>query len=398
MKIRVFTGENLSPITLNPAGKHQRDRARPEEYRDANYDKLYDFHNIFFDAFMRDGGKEIWLVGPKLFNFEKPIKNGRVVALIDGEEQELTFEIQHRKKVAYLKARLVEPVTEPPILKLDFGELGNFQVQVQSNEQAFFAGLRTVLTMFKYEPLEWVRDWAEYNVRYHGAEAFLIYNNHCPHATSPQIAEALSDVEGIKSLLVVDWFYPYGPQSVGMDFWDSTFCQVGMLEQARWRLLSDAKSVLNTDIDELIVTEGHQSIFEIVENCPEKYILFGGYWTCTNGKAQPIEKRRHRQFLYKDVAETSTNPVEQKWAVVPSVLGEDEHWLVHRIRPYKGQEPMPDKVGIRHFKDINTKWKLERKSNSGEVCFDESLSCAFEKVGWVKPALSQRLMRYLFSR
>jgi len=388
----VITEGNLSPISVDVAAGIVRDRACPEEERDADYDELYDFTNLFFDTFLTADKRQVWCIGPKLFNFEDHVSSGTITGAINGVESHLNFAVEHKRKVAYLKVDLPPAEGIPESLEMDFGALGQFSVPVRANRQDLFKGLRTVFTMFKFEPLEWVRDWVEFNVRYHGAEAFLIYNNDCPHASSAQIAAALEDIPGLKQLVVVDWFYPYGPQSVGTDNWVSAFCQVCMMEQARWRFLNGARSVLNGDVDEFVITKDHISIFDIVESRPEGYVIFAGYWIGAKGQVASIETRRHKQFYHMDLAEDSTKKVEEKWAIVPANISAESRWIVHKVSHHDGYEPARHMVGIRHFKDINTKWKLVRASTRKSVKFDFDLYEAYVKLGWAKPSMKTKLL------
>src|SRR5665213_36842 len=60
--------------------------------------------------------------------------------------------------------------------------------------------------------------------------------------------------------------FKYGPQStLAQGLWDSDFYQLGAWEHARWRFLTQARSAMNTDIDELVVSARGRSVFEAAE-------------------------------------------------------------------------------------------------------------------------------------
>jgi hypothetical protein len=65
----------------------------------------------------------------------------------------------------------------------------------------------------------------------------------------------------------MEWPFKYGPQGANSwDHWDSDFCQLGAWEHARWRFLQNARSAMNSDIDELVLSKSGQSVFEAAEH------------------------------------------------------------------------------------------------------------------------------------
>jgi hypothetical protein len=164
--------------------------------------------------------------------------------------------------------------------------------------------------------------------------------------------------------VVLSWPFKYGvpdwrlPLSYG--FVDSLYCQTGMLEHARHRFLTHAGSVLNTDIDELVITEGGSTIFELVENSTTGLLVLDGVWVENyppGRKGASRKPPRHRDFVCVSSADQAG--CETKWAVVPSWVPHAAQWHVHRIF---GMSPSESRqvAAMRHFKAINTDWTVDR--------------------------------------
>lgn len=385
MSILVYEREDLSGVVLSKQSEIVRDRQRPEIFRDENYDKQYDFHTIYYDAFYVEEAKLVRLIGPVLSNLAAYVLSGHVVDVsADSKHVVLPFKIYQKLKVTYLDVDVSNCTKIPSELKFNFGQLGTFQIAVNSDEHKLFAGRRVAFTLFKYEPLEWLRDWMEFNVEYHRADAFLIYQNDSNEFTTEDVAATIADVKGVKAGAAVNWPFPYGPDGSAGEHWESNFCQVGMMAHARWRFLSEAKSVLNGDIDELIVTDDHKSIFELVEGSKCKYIQVPGKWSGygkgdfhANNKAAC--RHRHMTHFVEGLGE---KPAQPKWAVVPSACPEDSRWIAHNIGRMDGELLEFERAGLRHFRDLNTHWKLRRDSKGEEAFADDRLIEAYKKIGW----------------
>ena len=78
---------------------------------------------------------------------------------------------------------------------------------------------------------------------------------------------------------IVPWLFKFGPQgTLTRGTWDSDYCQLGAWEHARWKYLTRARSVQNSDIDELVVSTRGRSNFAAVENDPFGMLRYTGRW------------------------------------------------------------------------------------------------------------------------
>src|SRR5205085_1357105 len=121
-------------------------------------------------------------------------------------------------------------------------------VPISPSGRDMFKGRRVLLTLSKDNPMPWIRDWVQFNVRVHGADALLLYDNGSTIYETAALVEQLAGIPGLASCLVVSWRFPLGPGVGRGQAQDSFYCQPGMLEHARWRYCAEALSVLNTDI------------------------------------------------------------------------------------------------------------------------------------------------------
>ena len=288
----------LSSWSVDPERDPTRNPPRPLSLRHKDYEDQFDFTTVFYDAFWNAAGDEVVLLGPPLFNLEHDLG---LAVLAWPSKLRCHYSIRHR----FLGCQVV---TRPPagttglILRTRTSE--RF-VAPQPNLCEVFSGRRVAVTLSRNNELAWIRDWITFNKKYHRCDGVLIYDNQSDRYHIGDIYDHVeSAAEGLE-LLVLDWPFKYGvpdwrlPLSYGLV--DSLYCQPGMLEHARWRFLAHSSSVLNTDIDELVITEGHRSIFELVERSPTGLLIFGGVLV-ENQLAAPSDcagpMPRHRDFAW----------------------------------------------------------------------------------------------------
>lgn len=354
-------------IRLSAEGSVQRERVTPEHLRSTNYDDQYDFHTFCYDAFEIDG--HAVMVCPPLLNFEK-------LARLNHDDL-ANLQINRRKKVDVIS---VKDLSAEDMFTVDVADQ-SFYPTLGRNRRNAFAGRKAILTMFKFEPLAWLQEWVEFNVRYHGADAALIYCNDLPHAKPQQVLEALESVDGLKTIGVVDFPFPYGP---GNGAWEAHFCQFGMLEHARLKYLADAEAVLVGDIDELVITSDHRSAFAILGECPDGFAMFGGKFVSTataSDPSKPILERRHRDYCFVSPRSVGTPEyVGTKWMISPKKTGAAQ-WLTHRVVGFPARS-LRSEIELRHYLNMSTGWNENRPPSIHAPEFDPELVAAYQRVGW----------------
>jgi hypothetical protein len=231
----------------------------------------------------------------------------------------------------------------------------------------------------------------------HGADAVLIYDNASSRYTAGDLLEAVRTVGGIAEAGIVHWPFRYGPQgTLAKGLWDSDFCQLGAWEHARRRFLANARSVMNSDIDELVLCEDGRSIFEKAEGSLMGIARYSGRWVIGTGEPQATLPRhrdfdvmlrpqiqRGRFFLKHDAV--SCFP---KWTLVPRRCPDRSQWKVHTIGGWMPARLKTPGVGFRHFREIGGNWKYDRKVRETFAPVrhvkDEALARAFDRVDWAR--------------
>jgi hypothetical protein len=346
----------LSSVTIPPGAGLRRDSPRPPHLRNARYADQFDWDTLFYDVYRV--GESIVMQGPPLFNLAAPVLTAQT--------------LRNRFGPLFPRTRRVERINASELWLRDSSErlfletpLGTFDIAVQPSEIQRFAGRRVLHTLSKDNEVRWIIDWIRYHERVHGADAVLFYDNGSSRYSASELQAELTDAFPAMVVVVVSWPFKYGPQG-GMAGavdgqpapWDSDYCQAGSLQHARLRFLRGARSVLNADIDELVV--GPESIFAATEASPGGFIKFPGQWI-TSATPHPVTlaDSRHGNFLCRDVRETDTCP--PKWCVVPSACDDRRHsWSVHNLFGSRANKQVSKDFSFRHFKAISNNWKGDR--------------------------------------
>jgi hypothetical protein len=341
----------LSRVDLDPSRPLRRVAPRPPQHRQADYDKNFDFLTVFYDCFASVDDRARILIGPPLANLEPAVVAAirrsfhrwtRALPSVRNLDHQSTLCVQSRKAKARLQS----------------GVFLQDKIIVQPNACALFRGSKVLLTKSKNNDLVWIRDWVHFFARHHGADAVLLYHNG-EAADVPAIHRAVASVQGISVAQIVHWPYLWGPVGWPMNMWDSDFCQYGALEHARHRFLALAAAVVNADIDEFVITRDHQPLFDLVQRSRPGYLRYDGHWVENATSVDGEEPRRHRHYVYRSVAPPELQ-VQPKWAVVPSRCPSDSQWLVHAISGMEPDSALSNWASIRHFKAINSNWKMPR--------------------------------------
>lgn len=369
----------------------RRQPTRPVEFRDENFERQFDSTTLVYDA-VDIGDRRIVLFAPPFFNLTEDLS---CTSFFQGSERRQP-DIRHLDRHAqiWLKAS-----PEGGIRAV--GPLGDVALAISSNHLDMFRDRRVIFTMSKDNPIEWIVDWVKFNCDIHGADAVLIYNNASTAYDGAALSAALRSVPGIARSVVVEWPFKYGPQGANSrDHWDSDFCQLGAWEHARWRFLQHARSVMNSDIDELVLSKFGQSVFEAAEQSRWGFVRYRGRWIVgvNDRNESEVADRlpQHRDFgiLMPPNYEFSwlrgrrdTNRCLPKWTVVPGRCAPRAQWHVHSISSWlPSYLPCSRDFSFSHFREIGSNWKYQRTSrmpfDPAIHKTDELLQATFKRVNW----------------
>ena len=370
----------LSYTVIDPASGLRRESPRPPELRNAAYEAGFDWDTLFYDCYRV--GSHVVLQGPPFLNLLGPlIATAPLKPRWFGGPR-----VVDRNKRGEIWLR-----HEADTLSLN-GPIGTYDLTIQPDMAPLFAGRRVIHTLSKDNAPRWIHDWVQFYAAEHGADAVLIYDNGSSLYSPDELQAGLRAAFPAMVIHVVSLPFRYGPQG-GMAGavngqeapWDSDFCQTGSMAHARLRFLRTAKSVLNVDIDELVLSTRGRSIFAATEASSSGFIKFPGQWISgASPDAVTHDTCRHADFIYRETAETRECP--PKWCVVPARHDPFRtSWSVHNLFGSRHNRQIDREFSYRHMTAISNSWKEDRgvasRFDPADYSQDSALVAAFARAG-----------------
>ena len=339
-----------SPVVL-PQDTTKRHPPRPTSQRQENYDELFDDNTLFYDAVRVEGG--VNLIGPPLLNLEPSLVESRFSGN-NGEVYEADLITMDRTSVVRLN-----DCDTSDVVTMSSQDL-YISMSINQSLRHLFDGRNVLVTKSKDNRLNWISDWVKFHVAEQEIDAVLIYDNASTEYGPEDVLEAIS-LPGVKTAVVVHWPFKFGPQGGSWNGlhgapWDSDFCEYGIMEHARQRFLGTAAGVLNADIDELVMTEGEGTVFDVLAELGCGAVSFTGRWIETAGRQGSSES--YADYSHFDTRRDLTTA---KWAIAPTEIPHAAQWKTHTIAGVKmGVSPT---TTHRHFMGISSDWKFQRSSD-----------------------------------
>lgn len=363
-----------SPIILPANFGLLREPPRKQVEQQRDYLEKFDFRTVYYDVFEADG--TIMGIGPPMRNLKAFVDDAR--ANIDGETPVLEYLELDRMQITTFRT----PAATGRVLGLDH-ELGNLSCEIGRDLESLFAGQHVVTTKSKNNAITWICDWARFYAANHKTTGVLLYDNGSTDYTAADILDALRGTPGLRTCVVVEWNFPWGsPGGVWAGSksipWDSDYCQYGAMEHARRRLLRNAASVINHDIDELLVSSDGTAACEVLFESGCAGVEYKGRWIETVGTPVAAEPRFFNFAFYDKNRAACT----KKWVVNPILAKDATQWKLHGISGLTlGKTNV---LSHRHFMGISNNWKHQRtksaKYDSGKHLTDQELLPALVKA------------------
>lgn len=363
-----------SPIVLPRSfGLRREPPRRPEDMQDDYLDK-FDFTTLYYDVF--ESKNSILGVGPPLRNLGNFI-NGSMVRI---DEAEANVEIVNLDRTQVTKFRADS--VEGKVLSFEH-EIGSISCEIGRNLEEIFQGRNVVMTKSKNNAISWIYDWARFYVANHKVTGVVLYDNNSTEYAAEDILEALRGVKGLQACAVVEWNYPWGsPGGVWAGNkaipWDSDYCQYGAMEHARNRLLRRAQTVINHDVDELLVSEDGRAAGDILKEMGVAGLEYSGRWIETIGSPVAGEPR-FIDFCYYD---KNRSACTKKWVINPVLAEDAKQWKLHSVEGLRLSST--EGLAHRHFMGISNNWKHNRTKpkdyDENRNIKDESLVIAMNKA------------------
>ena len=364
-----------SPMVIPVDADLRREPPRAVEDRQPDYLEKFDDRTLFYDTFRC--GNDIWLCGPPLHNL-KPVMKSRASWSVDGTP--VAKGSARYRSWGRTQRSSLRKAPAGSHLNLDL-QTFTLTSEIGSDETDWFAGQRVVVSKNADNDLVWIQDWLRWYHEVHGVTGVVFYENNSTRYGAEEVAEAIGQVEGIQSAAIVDWQFKWGPNGGPNKVWDSDFSQYAMLEHARFKFLRKAAGVINTDIDELVLTDDGRSVFEHAADSESGCVRYHGI-LIPKVTSEPREHDRQLRFAdyrHRYVKQPATT---HKWALIPDrVDPETTQWRVHYVSGLEA--PYSDHVAHRHYQGLTTGWKynrVEAVANPDKHEIDEDMSAAIDRV------------------
>jgi hypothetical protein len=341
--------ETLASIVLPEALGPRRDHIVPERLRAPGYDAGYDFRTVVYDAVLMPDRGAVWLFCPKLANFAALLRAGLA---IDGTP----VRVARVRRFERYDIAEVSWGGGPGLLSLSIGDW-RAEVPLSGVDRETFAGRNVLLTLSKNNELRWIRDWVRFHVHEHGVDAVLFYDNGSSGYGAPEIAATLGEVDGLREVRVLSAVFPYGPQGVRRMKFRANFLQAALLNLARFRFLAPARTVLQCDVDELVVRRTATTVFDATVASRAGFLRIPGEWRfpAPTG-AMPLHVDH-----YMRPAEARTCP--PKYCIVPQGPMRRTSWATHGLHGVLfGSRFIDPRFGFLHCYGISDFWKKRPES------------------------------------
>ena len=184
-----------SKVTYRPDWNHRREPIRPIELRVLNFDMLYDWDNIWYDA-VQVNPTTVLLIGPPLYNTKEFIINN---SYFTCGYNIVPYHFVELDRVC-ITVLTVENWTNS-ICMVARGQ--PIQILV-ARSQTDFQDQKTIVTISRDHPIQWLLQWIDYHKIVHGITGFLIYNNNSNQYSSEELQlDIIKKIIFVKKFLLI---------------------------------------------------------------------------------------------------------------------------------------------------------------------------------------------------
>lgn len=349
----------LSSVILDEAQEMRRVPAEPNRKRPDWFWDRFDTTTLFYDCFAHHGSDEVLLVGPSPINLEEAYDSAKFYSA----DKELDFERFGTRVTHVTKLKNVDQNAASITAKISGQQ---FDIPISDSYADLFADKNVLIGLNKNNDLQWIRDWANYYVRVHGANAIIVFENGSDRYDLDAVAETLAQVEGLDAVAIVDVPFKFGSLDPAFFSYPERhkFMQPCLLEIALRRFCARANGFMQIDFDELLQPLDGENIFERARSSADGVLYFAGKWMSSCVK-EGAPNQRHRDFKFLD------RPIVRDICPTKYVLAPQHEKMrnlniipqVHRVWDIAADKRMKKQIvsTFWHFKGINSNWKLSRR-------------------------------------
>lgn len=378
---------SLSTLILPRTSPMRRMATRDPVLRHGDFDAKFDDRTLICDLFETAEPGVLTAICPPFLNLWDDL-DLKITATPTGGDTGLPCPFSRAQRVNSDVLTIRVPAGTTAITV--HTAVGDFAMTAQPDLTARFAGSRTVFTLSQNNDLVWIRDWAAYYAREHGADTAIVYDNKSTRYDPDAVAEALAGVPELTGFAVIDWPFSYGPNDHRRDttLWmcEADYCQRNMFEHVAARLLPLADGAVNVDIDEFIYSDDGRSVFDALDAAPSGYVSVMGTWIdAVHDGAHPTN--RHAAYSRRR-AGRFPEMCEEKWAVAPRKLPDGVQWVTHSIMGATAAA-QSSAFTFAHFRGINTNWDLHMPASGTTLRTHADDTADYTEVGALRAALDR---------
>ncbi|MCF4097315.1 hypothetical protein [Maritalea mediterranea] len=330
----------------------------PDVQRSEQFMSQFDQRGIFYSVFRSADGKGIWFIGPELMSLASHIQEMHVVGRRSRIQKKMCFVKSRAALIGYVSMPADE--TEVDI------SLGGIVITaaVGDNYSEKMDASRIVYAINKDNDLDWIADWAKFYSREHGADSIVIFDNGSKTYETADLRRLLASIDGLTNAHVVNWEFVFGAldpvaQSRKTHF-SIMFAQPVMHLELYLRYGFHARSILNVDIDELVVSKRSRSIFEVTEKRLFGCVKFERFLV-ENVIDGDVAFPSFLDFVFRNKENLGRQDRYKKWAFSPKrvkrtskVALPNTHWVDGVVNPY----PTSQEFVCYHFAGITSGWRV----------------------------------------
>ncbi len=251
------------------------------------FHNAYDNSTLIYDSVYQSGHRRLRLFFPKLLNNRQHLKDA--VFRTDSETLKVS-RWQYHRHFDTADFHFDKP---PERLTLTLANC-EFNLPVSTDECNGFEQCNVLFTLSKNNCLDWVRDWVQYHQLNHGADAVVFADNNSDAYTPQELHHAIASVDGIRRACVISTALRYGPGKEDCTHCsDAQFLQPALMNIMMARFMTNARAVLNADVDELVVSPDGTRIFDAAVRSLSGMVTFSGHWRYPGQTDQAIRHIDH---------------------------------------------------------------------------------------------------------
>lgn len=313
----------------------------PSQYKTKDYDQKFDADTLWVDAVHSKG--KVVLVCPRLNNLRESLLTAQF--RLDGVRIKARIREYRRHALIELPAKYT-----PSRVSVRIGRWTGHSA-INPTDAELFRARNVLFTLSKDNRLEWIHDWARFHARHQGADAVCFVDNGSTDYNVTQIEEAIREA-GVAAVKVLRTPLPYGPRGERPYKLCDQFLQTCIMNIARLRFLSQARAVLNCDIDELVHSTG-ESVFDQALRSRFGFVRFQGSWRYPEPNLQGITRHADHAFRRQE-----SNPCSEKWCLVPKGPLGSMQWRPHSLEHLPFSKLFNERnTRFWHCRGISNDWK-----------------------------------------